>query len=399
MENEDTNKTVETEEPVLSPVEDEPVIEIPIVNSETKEEQPKKEETTQVVEQPPVVEEVKEEPIVKQPPIVEEKQEEVVVEQPKLSKKEQQALEKKQKEEERKRLQEEEKQRIEEEKRKKEEERLALKQKKIEDKKAFQEKKRQIKEEKKLQDIRNHAPFFRVLLILAVIVMAGYSFYSNRLYQNTINYLKNKCTPFSLYEEETNLDLDSTLIKSLYSKVYTSMKEDYAQPEWNDLMKLYLAYRQIGDGDKYESNCNMFNSGSMEPYVCDESNNFTPLAFHQDTLILEYKKLFGENTPIKLQNIKLTNSCIGGYQYIPEREEFVQGRCTQQQTINYKVTKTLKEAIAKRDTIVLVEEVRYKEGESMELPKYLKNGKYYYTFRLDMNYNFILVSKKYEDEY
>ena len=35
----------------------------------------------------------------------------------------------------------------------------------------------------------------------------------------------------------------------------------------------------------------------------------------------------------------------------------------------------------------------------MELPSYLKNGKYYYTFRLDMNYNFVLVSKTYEDKY
>ena len=314
-----------------------------------------------------------------------------------LSKKEQQELEKELKEEEKKRLQDEKKLAIEQEKKLKAEEKFAEKQKRIEEKKAFKEKKRQIKEERRLQDIKNHAPFFRVLLILAVIVMIGYSIYSNKLYQSTINYLKNKCTPFNQYEEEHTLDIDSTLVQSLYRKVRTNMKEDYAEPAWDEKMKIYLAYRQIGDGEKYESNCNMFSQESMEPYVCDSS--FTPLAFSQDTLILEYKKLFGEDAPLTLQNIKLTNSCIGGYQYIPEREEFVQGKCKEQQTINYKVTKKLVEATTKRNTIVLVEEVRYKEGESMELPSYLKNGKYYYTFRLDMNYNFVLVSKTYEDQY
>ena len=159
-------------------------------------------------------------------------------------------------------------------------------------------------------------------------------------------------------------------------------------------MKLYLAYRQIGDAEKYESNCNMFKDTSMEPYVCEDTNSFTPLAFHQDSLILEYKKLFGENDPFSLENIKLKYGCIGGYQYIPERQEFVQGKCSQPTTTNIKVTKTLKEAIAKRNTIILVEEVTYRKGELQELPEYLKSGMYYYTFKLDMNYNFILLSKK-----
>lgn len=239
-------------------------------------------------------------------------------------------------------------------------------------------------------------PFFKILAILIIIVLAGYSIYSSKLYRSTIQQLTNICTPLQQVEKETPLDINSFLVQSLYKKVYTNIREDLAQPEWNNEMKLYLAYRQIGDSEKYESNCNMFQDTSMEPYICEETNQFTPLAFHQDSLIMEYKKLFGENSEFHLENIKLQNACIGGYQYIPEREEFVQGKCTQQTTTSYKVTKTLKEATVKRNTIVLVEEVRYREGESVELPDYLKSGTYYYTFRLDMNYNFILVSKTYE---
>ena len=39
-----------------------------------------------------------------------------------------------------------------------------------------------------------------------------------------------------------------------------------------------------------------------------------------------------------------------------------------------------------------------KESEKMPLPDYLKSGTYYYTFRLDMNYNYILVSKEIEQK-
>ena len=35
----------------------------------------------------------------------------------------------------------------------------------------------------------------------------------------------------------------------------------------------------------------------------------------------------------------------------------------------------------------------------VELPESLKSGNYFYTFRLDMNYNYVLVSKVYEDKY
>ena len=164
-------------------------------------------------------------------------------------------------------------------------------------------------------------------------------------------------------------------------------------------MQIYLAYRQILEKDKYDSNCNLFSATAMEPYVCVESTNFIPKAFKEETLRQEIKILFGENTNISLQNIQLGSSCIAGYQYIPDRGEFVQGYCNQQSATSYKVTKTLKEAKSTGATIVLTEEVKYHGNEKMALPDFLKSGIYKYTFRLDMNYNYVFVDKIYEERY
>lgn len=240
---------------------------------------------------------------------------------------------------------------------------------------------------------------FTLFLLFIIICLGGFCFFLHKNYQNYIQQLKFNCTPVSSYDEDKELELDSTLVQSLYKKVLTTIKEDYAQPEWNDTMKLYLAYRQILDKDKYDSNCNMFDDSKMEPYVCQESNEFTPKAFKSSSLILEYKKLFGEDSQINLNNIKLVNSCIGGYQYISERDEFVQGLCSEQTAISYKVDKKLVKAVTNGNTIILTEEVKYHGNERMELPDYLKSGNYIYTFRLDVNYNYVLVSKLYDSKY
>ena len=164
-------------------------------------------------------------------------------------------------------------------------------------------------------------------------------------------------------------------------------------------MRLYLAYRQIKEQDKYDTNCNLFSNIAMEPYKCEVNTSFVPKAFKQDTLILEWKKLFGEKTAIYLDNIKLENACIGGYEYIKEREEFVQGRCESDVSTSFKVTKELKEATSTKNMIILKEEVKYHQNEKMSLPDYLVSGTYYYTFRLDMNYNWIFIDKKYDTKY
>lgn len=237
------------------------------------------------------------------------------------------------------------------------------------------------------------------ILIIIILGLVGYLIYTTKNYQNMITKMKYNCTPVTSYKEEKELDLDSTIVKDLYAKVYTNIKEDIAQPEWNDTMKLYLAYRQLSDHDKYESNCNMFNPSSMEPYTCVDSNNFTPKAFKSEKLELEWKKLFGEETPITLGNIKLDYACIGGYEYIPERGEYVEGYCDVQKATSFKMEKKLIKATTYRNTIILTENVKYHPGENMDLPEYLKSGEYIYTFRLDMNYNYVLISKVYNDKY
>lgn len=238
------------------------------------------------------------------------------------------------------------------------------------------------------------------ILIVIILLLGIYTVYSTKNHQAEIENLNYNCTPITSSKEETKLDLKSTLVQDLYSKVSTSIREDLAQPEFNDNMRLYLAYRQILESDKYDSNCNLFDKLSMEPYTCEVSTKFRPKAFKIETLEQEIKKLYGEQTKIPLANIRLgTSSCIGGYEYIPARGEFVQGYCSQQNATSYKVTKTLKEATSTRTTIILTEEVKYHENEKMSLPEYLKSGTYYYTFRLDMNYNYVLVSKTYESKY
>ena len=164
-------------------------------------------------------------------------------------------------------------------------------------------------------------------------------------------------------------------------------------------MKLYLAFRQIPDYQMYDSNCNLFSNGRMEPYTCEVSTNFIPKAFKKETLEAEWKKLYGESTPMPLINVKLENSCIGGYEWIPERDEYVQGYCKQNTATSYRVTKKLKKATTSRNTIILVEEVTYAGNEKLDLPVYLKSGTYYYTFRLDMNYNYVLLAKTYDEKY
>jgi len=238
------------------------------------------------------------------------------------------------------------------------------------------------------------------ILILIIIILIIYIIYSTLSHQAQIMNLIYNCTPITSSKEEKKLDINSTLVKDLYGKVETNIREDLAQPEFNDNMRLYLAYRQILETDKYDSNCNLFDPQLMEPFTCEVSTKFKPKAFKIETLEEQIKKLYGENTKIELSNIRLgNNSCIGGYQYIPSRGEFVQGLCSQQTATSFKVTKKLVEATSSKTTIILKEEVKYHESEKMNLPESLKNGTYYYTFRLDMNYNYVLVSKTYKSKY
>ncbi len=241
---------------------------------------------------------------------------------------------------------------------------------------------------------------FTPILLLIIIGLIGYIVVTTKTYTSRIDNLSYNCTPVTSSKEDKELDLKSTLVTDLYSKVATNIREDLAQPEFNDNMKLYLAYRQIPDHAKYDSNCNLFSNTAMEPYTCEVSTRFKPRAFDEDTLRLEIKKLFGENTNIPLANIRLgSNSCIGGFQYIPSRGQFVEGLCEQKTATSYKVNKKLIKATSNRNTIILTEEVKYIIDDSGQIPESLKSGLYYYTFRLDMNYNYIFISKTFKEKY
>lgn len=265
-------------------------------------------------------------------------------------------------------------------------------------------KKKKKEKEKKVKkvsegDVKPKKSTLPMILVLIIVFMGVYIYYSNNKYKNNLTELNYKCSPVHETREEVPLDINSTLVQDLYSKVATSIREDVAQPEWNDTMKIYLAFRQIKENDMYDSNCNMFSRGRMEPYICEMSTTFMPKAFRTSTLLLEWKKLYGENTEMPYINIKLQNSCIGGFEYIKERDEYVQGYCKQPTATSYRVKKTLTEAISSRNTIVLVEEVQYAGNENLDLPSYLKSGTYYYTFRLDMNYNYVLLDRTYNEKY
>lgn len=234
-------------------------------------------------------------------------------------------------------------------------------------------------------------------LILYLLTVAGFCFYTYYTYDlnaKQIVKMQEECTPVSTTGDVKELSLDSTIVQDLYGKVETNIKEDAAETELNESLKLYLAYRQIPNDKIYESNCNQFNDTLMPSYICEDSAEFTPTAFKEETLKVAYKKLFGENSNFQNANIQLNKKCIGGYQYIQSRGEYVQGYCGQVPTVSYQVTKNLFKATSQESTIILYEKVKYIGSEGQKLPDNLISGTYKYTFKLDNNYNYIYVSKE-----
>ena len=116
----------------------------------------------------------------------------------------------------------------------------------------------------------------------------------------------------------------------------------------------------------------------------------------EESLKIEYKKLFGETANFQNTNIQLGRTCLGGYQYIASRGEYVSGYCAQAPTTSYYVEKELEKAISKESTIYLYEKVKYLGSEGQKLPEELLSGTYKYTFKLDTNYNYVLISKELE---
>ncbi len=233
--------------------------------------------------------------------------------------------------------------------------------------------------------------------IFFLFVVAGFCFYTYYEYtehEKEIYELNEKCTPVSTTGEVKELSLDSTIVQDLYSKVYTTIKEDAAETELNDSLKLYLAYRQIPNYKIYDSNCNYFSATKMPYYTCLNNETTTPTAFKEESLKVEYKKLFGEDAIFQNNDIQIGRVCLGGYQYIESRGEYVSGYCKEEPTTIYTGEKKLVKATSQESTIVLYETVKYYAGEGQKLKENLVSGTYMYTFKLDTNYNYVYKSKE-----
>ncbi len=246
------------------------------------------------------------------------------------------------------------------------------------------------KKVKKPRQKNKLARFYFFIIILLLGVCGCLWFY----HQQQMIMMASRCTPVSTSKEEKELDLNSNIVKDLYSRVKTSLREDLGQAQLNDELKLYLAYRQLGNSEFYESHCKSFEVAGMEPFKCDETNNFIPRAFKVDALEVEYRKLFGYDAEVPHGNIQLGNSCVGGFQYIASRGEYVEGQCPSVGATLYRVDKELTSAYSRKSIIVLRERVHYYGSEGLSVPEELVSGTYEYTFKLDMNYNYAYISKK-----
>lgn len=234
-----------------------------------------------------------------------------------------------------------------------------------------------------------------VFIFLLLLVIAGMGTYIYLDY--TKDQARGECSPLVASDNTLReLDINSSIVQELYDKVKTNIREDVAYHNFDDTLKLYLAFRQIPKSDFYDSNCNLYNESAMSNFSCATATDFTPLAFKEETLQREVKKLFGESVEISNQNIVLGNSCYGGYQYIADRGEYVEGYCGQFPTTTYQVDKELISASVQGDTITLREKVRYYSAQGIDTSQF-QNGVYVYTFKLDNSYHYAYINRTIEE--
>ena len=235
-----------------------------------------------------------------------------------------------------------------------------------------------------------------IFLIFLILVLAGgcYYFYDQNL--KTKAYYENKYSPVNS-DKEAELELNSTIVVDLYNKFKTSVKEDFFAVDFNSNdMKLYMALRNVSYKDYLDSNCNMFDDNEMQYFTCPKTD-FIPTAVDEEIVLEELKVLYGDNNNVQLKDVQLGKSCYGGYQYIKGRKQFVQGYCNGSNVCLIDAEKELTKAVSNNSELKLYEKVRY-FSTSTTVPNYLKTGTYIYNFRLDNNYNYVLVSKDYSEE-
>ena len=237
-----------------------------------------------------------------------------------------------------------------------------------------------------------------ILLLFIIVLLSIYIYYLIKNNENSLINNNFMSSPVSNNKKGTILDNNSTLVKDLYSKVSTNIKEDLANPLFDEKLKRYLAYRQIPISSIRSSTCNGFSNSKMDNFSCND-NEFSPKAFKKEKLELEYKKLFGDNNNFYHTDIILNSDCIIGFQYVETRDEYVEGMCLSKNTTSFKKEAKILKATSYNNMIVIEEDVKYIKSNTGVLPDSLKNGTYKYIFKLNSNYNYILVKKEYVNKY
>lgn len=243
--------------------------------------------------------------------------------------------------------------------------------------------------ENKIYIRKSKSVFFLLLSVLIFLACSIYLYFEN---EKLKDYYANHYSPI-VSKEAKNLDINSDLVKKIYSSISTTAAEDLANHSFDDKLKLYLAYRNLKTKDIYDSNCNLFDNTSMQGFTCFDKDNYVPKAVKEDSIKLSLIILFGNNNVVH-QNIQLGNGCLGGLQYIASRGEYVFGNCIRKNNSIIKADKELIEAISTNDTITLREKVRYYTYDNSNVPDFLRNGVFIHKFRFDENYNYIYVSRE-----
>lgn len=232
------------------------------------------------------------------------------------------------------------------------------------------------------------------LLLIVILLLAGACFYWYRTDASRRDYYENHYSPINS-GDTIELELDSPLVTQLYTMVKTTATEDFGNPNFDNNLKRYLAYRNLSHNSFYESNCNLFDN-SMVNFACFEDDSFKPDAFKDSSLTNMLNIMFGVRHGIEHENITVGGTCLGGYEYIASRGEYVKGKCTRETLLTVSADKKLTKATSTGDKIYLEENVRYFTNNGQDNPESLKDGNYVYTFRLDENFNYIYESREFK---
>ena len=232
------------------------------------------------------------------------------------------------------------------------------------------------------------------LLLIVILLLGGACYYWYNTDITRKAYYEHHYSPINS-GDTVELGLDSTLVIQLYNMAKTTATEDFGNPNFDNNLKRYLAYRNLSHNSFYESNCNLFDN-SMANFDCVEDDSFRPDAFKDTDLANMLNVMFGQNNGIDHQNITLGGTCLGGYEYIASRGEYVKGKCTRESLLTVSADKKLTKATSTGDKIYLTENVRYFTNNGQANPESLKDGDYVYTFRLDENFNYIYESREYK---